>query len=215
MKRNKHLVLLLTVLVFVVGGQAFAPKDKNSSPGDKWLVKSDLYYQVLTLEDAKKQLKPEISLHLGKTYVGFKEALAFKESQGIYNIINRYGYVGKYQFAPNSLNALGVTDIDNFRQNSKLQEEAFLAYTSRNKWLLRKYITQYEGKFINGVEITESGVLAAAHLAGAGNVKKYLRTYGAHQVSDAFGTTLQSYLKRYSGYDTSIVPADGKAIVCI
>lgn len=215
MKSKKYVVLLLTVVAFIIGAQAFVAKEDNIELSTKWMVESDLYYEVLTLEDATKQLKPENTLHLGKTYVGFKEALAFKESQGIYDIINRYGYVGKYQFAPTSLNAIGVTDIDNFRQDSKLQEDAFLAYTSRNKWLLRKYITQYEGKVINGVEITESGVLAAAHLAGAGNVKKYLRTYGSHHVSDAFGTTLQSYLKRYSGYDTSLVPADGKAIVCI
>lgn len=214
MKERRYLILLLTVVAFAIGGQAFVGKD-NASPSKEWLVQSDLYYHVLTLEEAKKQLNPENRLQLGKTFIGFKEALAFKESQGIYNIVNRYGYVGKYQFAPNSLNAIGVTDIDDFKQNSKLQEEAFLAYTSRNKWLLRNYITKYEGKVIDGVEITESGVLAAAHLAGAGNVKKYLRTYGSHQVSDAFGTTLQSYLKRYSGYDTSIVPADGKAIVCI
>lgn len=214
MNGKKYLVLSFTVVAFAIGGQAFVSKD-NTSPSKEWLVKSDLDYQVLTLEDATKQLNPKNRLQLGKTFIGFKEALAFKESQGIYNIVNSYGYVGKYQFAPNSLNAIGVTDIDDFKQNSKLQEEAFLAYTSRNKWLLRKYITQYEGKVINGVEITESGVLAAAHLAGAGNVKKYLRTYGSHQVSDAFGTTLQSYLKRYSGYDTSIVPANGKAIVCI
>ena len=31
---------------------------------------------------------------------------------------------------------------------------------------------------MNGIEITESGILAAAHLSGAGNVKKYLRSNG-------------------------------------
>lgn len=214
MKINKYAILLITAAVFWIGLQAFVTK-KDSFPSENWLVDSDLHYQVLTLEEAEKQFKVGTPLRLGKSYIGFKEALAFKESQGIYNIINRYGYIGKYQFAPNSLYALGVTDLDAFMLNSKLQEEAFLAYTSRNKWLLRDYISKYEGKVINGIEITESGVLAAAHLAGAGNVKKYLRTYGSYQVRDAFGTTLQSYLERYSGYDTSIVPADGKAIVCI
>lgn len=214
MKMKKNAILLFTAATLGIGLQAFVTKEK-SSPSDTWLVDSDLHYQVLTLEDAKIQLRANNPLQLGRSYTGFKEALAFKESQGIYNIINHYGYVGKYQFAPTSLLAIGVTDIDGFRLNSKLQEEAFIAFTSRNKWLLRKYITQYEGKVINGVEITESGVLAAAHLAGAGNVKKYLRSYGSYQFSDAFGTTLQSYLKRYSGYDTSIIPADRNAIVSI
>ena len=46
----------------------------------------------------------------------------------------------------------------------------------------------------------------AAHLAGAGNVKKYLRSNGAHDVQDAYGTTITHYLKRFKGYDTSSIP---------
>lgn len=214
MKKKKNVVLLLLTIIFFWGLQAFVSKEDITLSED-WYVDSELHYKVLTLEAAKENLNVNSTLQLGNSYVGFKEALAFKESQGIYDIVSRYGYIGKYQFAPNSLYAIGVTDIDDFRQNSKLQEEAFLAYTARNKWLLRNYISKYEGKVINGVEVTESGVLAAAHLAGAGNVKKYLRTEGLHQVNDAFGTTLQFYLKRFSGYDTSIIPADRNAIVSI
>ena len=214
MKKKRNVVLLLLTVIFFWGLQAFVSKEK-STPSEDWYVDSELHYKVLTLEDAKENLNVENTLQLGKSYVGFKEALAFKESQGIYDIVSRYGYIGKYQFALNSLNAIGVTDIEDFRQNSKLQEEAFLAYTARNKWLLRNYITKYEGEIINGIEVTESGVLAAAHLAGAGNVKKYLRTKGSHQVNDAFGTTLQFYLKLFSGYDTSFIPADRNAIVSI
>lgn len=206
-------ISLLMAIAFLWGLQACGSKT-SFNPSEKWYVNSGLQYKVLTLEDAKESLNAS-TLQLGKSYVGFKEALAFKESQGIYDIINRYGYIGKYQFAPNSLSAIGITDFDEFRKNSKLQEEAFLAYTARNKWLLRNYIAKYEGEIINGVEITESGVLAAAHLAGAGNVRKYLRTRGSHQVRDAFGTSLQQYLKRFSGYDTSFIPADGKAVVSL
>ena len=212
MKKLVNAVFLLIGIVFLWGVYACVSKE-NFSPSEKWYVDTGLKYKVITLEDAKESLSAKNTLQLGKSYVGFKEAIAFKESQGIYDIINRHGYIGKYQFAPTSLNAIGITDFEEFRKNSKLQEEAFLVYTARNKWLLRNYICEYEGKVINGVEITESGVLAAAHLAGAGNVRKYLRTRGSHQVSDAFGTTLQQYLKRFSGYDTSFIPADGKAIV--
>lgn len=214
MKKKQNVVLLLLAVTFFWGLQAFVSKESITLSED-WYVDSELHYKVMSLEDAKETLNVKSTLQLGKSYVGFKEALAFKESQGIYDIVSRYGYIGKYQFALNSLNAIGVTDIEDFRQNSKLQEDAFLAYTARNKWLLRNYITKYEGKVINGVKVTESGVLAAAHLAGAGNVKKYLRTKGSHQVNDAFGTTLQLYLKRFSGYDTSFIQADRNAIVCI
>lgn len=188
---------------------------EKSMPSEVWYFDSETEYSVLTFEDAEKHLNHQRTLQLGKSYVGFKEALAFKESQGIYDIVNSYGYVGKYQFAPKTLRAIGITDIEAFKKDTKLQEEAFIAFTARNKWLLRNYIQQYEGKAINGIEITESGLLAAAHLAGAGNVKKFLRTQGSHQVKDAFGTSIQTYLKRFSGYDTSFIPADAKAIVCI
>ena len=43
---------------------------------------------------------------LGSTYNGFKEALAFKESQGNYFSINTFGYLGKYQFGISTLQSL-------------------------------------------------------------------------------------------------------------
>ncbi len=50
-------------------------------------------------------------------------------------------------------------------------------------------------------------------LAGAGSVKKYLRSYGATGFKDAFGTSIQNYMKKFSGYDTSMVAPDKKARV--
>ena len=38
--------------------------------------------------------------YLQKNFVGFKEALAFKESQGKYRVVNTLGYLGKYQILP-------------------------------------------------------------------------------------------------------------------
>ena len=59
-----------------------------------------------------------------------------------------------------------------------IQEKAFEANLSRNKWVLRRDIKRFVGKTIAGVKVTESGILAAAHLGGPGNVKKFLRSYG-------------------------------------
>ena len=56
-----------------------------------------------------------------------------------------------------------------------MQEKAFDALLSINKWELRKEIRKYAGKTIKGVEITESGLLAAAHLGGAGSVKTFFK----------------------------------------
>jgi uncharacterized protein with ParB-like and HNH nuclease domain len=74
-----------------------------------------------------------------------------------------------------------------------------------NKWILKRDIQWSVGKKINGIEITESGILAAAHLAGAGNVKKYLRSNGEKNAFDAFGTDVEQYMKRFGGYDTSFI----------
>ena len=86
-----------------------------------------------------------------------------------------------------------------------------MANASRNKWILRKDIKRFEGKYIAGVKVTESGILAAAHLAGPGTVKKFLRSYGDYNLSDAYGSTVKYYMKKFSGYDTTIVKPNKKA----
>jgi len=153
----------------------------------------------------------DITPMLGKSYVGFKEALGFKESRGNYKSINQYGYMGKYQFGKGTLELIGVYDTQLFIDTPELQEAAFYANASRNKWILKRDIKRFAGKKINGILITESGILAAAHLAGPGSVKKYLRSWGATAFSDAFGTTLGYYMKRFAGYDTSFVQMERRA----
>ena len=140
---------------------------------------------------------------LGKAYNGFKEALAFKESQGRYHVVNTLGYLGKYQFGSSTLHLMGIRDTDAFLDNAELQEKAFETNIARNKWILRRDIKRFTGKKIGGVEITESGILAAAHLAGAGNVKKYLRSYGQNDVTDAYGSSISYYMRKFGGYDIS------------
>jgi len=149
--------------------------------------------------------------NLGKSFVGFKEALAFKESRGNYFTVNTYGYLGKYQFGKNTLKLIGIYNTSEFLKDPKLQEKAFIANAERNKWILRRDIKRFVGKQVGGVLITESGILAAAHLAGPGSVKKFLRSYGAIGFADAYGTTIKSYMKRFSGYDTSFVVPNRKA----
>jgi hypothetical protein len=151
----------------------------------------------------------------GKTFIGFKQALAVKESAGIYNLVNAYGYMGKYQFGKSTLRNVGVYDFNNFLNNPALQEKAILALLSINKWELRKEIRNYSGRVINGIKITESGLLAAAHLAGASSVKTYLRSNGKNGFKDGFGTSLRSYIKKFNGYDTSHINPNRFAKVSI
>ena len=78
---------------------------------------------------------------------------------------------------------------------------------------MRREIKKYVGKIINDVYITESGLLAAAHLAGAGNVQKYLRSSGEIRFNDAYGSSVQKYLKLFSGYDTSSIEANKRPVL--
>ena len=71
-----------------------------------------------------------------------------------------------------------------------------------NQKKLRKFIEQYEGQVLHGVLITESGVLAAAHLAGAGNVRKFFKR--GYEFKDGYGTKMTSYMRQFSGYNLNL-----------
>jgi hypothetical protein len=207
--------VLLSITVFLVLG--FSAKEKTIDLSHYKITTETYTYYVPNQQEALKAStflqKPAFNLFLGKTFIGFKEALAFKESRGNYATINKFGYLGKYQFAAATLSLIGVHNPNAFMQNAALQEQAFTAHTARNKWILRRDIKRFVGKKINGIIVTESGILAAAHLAGAGNVKKYLRSGGVCHFQDAFGTTIHTYLNKFSGYDTSFITANKKAKV--
>jgi len=144
-----------------------------------------------------------------KDFVGFKEFLGFFESGSDYKKINRLGYLGKYQFGRSTLKVLRVKKINKFIDIPELQEKAFLMNVMRNKWILRREIKRFNGKKLNNILITESGIIAAAHLSGPGNVKKYLRNYGDDKfdLGDINGTKISDYMKTFKGYDLSQIYA--------
>lgn len=144
----------------------------------------------------------------GKYFIGFKEAVAFKESQGKYHKVNTLGYMGKYQFGVGTLATIGIYDSVAFLNNPKLQEKAFVALLSKNKWELKEEIEKFKGTVISGIKITESGILAAAHLGGAGSVKRFLNSNGAKKRKDEYGTSVRSYMRDFGGYETSGIIAD-------
>jgi len=169
--------------------------------------------EELVAQDKKNNLPVPF---VEKDFVGFKEALAFKESRGKYNLVNTFGYLGKYQFGKSTLKGLRIKTTPNeFLKNPELQEKAFTAYVERNKWILRKEIKEFSGKRINGITITESGILAAAHLGGAGAVQKFLWSYGKNSMVDAYGTRIEHYLKKFSGYDLSDIQAKKRPEISI
>tara|TARA_B100000886_G_scaffold66710_1_gene41888 strand:+ start:484 stop:1110 length:627 start_codon:yes stop_codon:yes gene_type:complete len=144
-----------------------------------------------------------------RDFVGFKEFLGFYESGSDYKKINSLGYLGKYQFGRSTLKVLRIKKINNFINIPELQEKAFLMNVMRNKWILRKEIERFSGKKINNILITESGIIAAAHLSGPGNVKKFLRNNCNNNLDfkDINGTKISDYIKIFRNYDISNILA--------
>ena len=200
MRKNiMYVALVATVLT------AFTKDDSNLLRGKKVRFNTPEENAVVTVKKGIEPFELVYTPTVDRHYIGFKEAIAFKESRGNYRKINSFGYLGKYQFGASTLNRIRIYDTGAFLEDPRLQEQAFFTLCSLNKWILKRDIKWSVGKRINGIEITESGILAAAHLAGAGNVKKYLRSNGEHNAYDAFGTDVEQYLKRFAGYDTSFI----------
>ena len=137
------------------------------------------------------------------SHQAFLDAIGFRESGNRYDIVNRYGYMGKYQFGKRTLKGLGIkVTQDEFLNSPYIQEKAMYALLKQNKRSLRKYIEKYDGKYVHGVLVTESGLLAAAHLGGAGSVKKWFRTGKVRK--DGNGVKITSYMKQFGGYDLNV-----------
>lgn len=140
------------------------------------------------------EITPEKSTNL------FLSAIGRRESSNRYWVVNSYGYMGKYQFGRKTLNKLGFKHITNkqFLSSPEIQEQAMRALLKHNQKLLKRQIAKYSDTVHNGVFITESGLLAAAHLGGAGNIKKWLRR--GRDFKDGYGTSIKEYLMLFGGY---------------
>ena len=161
-----------------------------------------------------------------KTLQQFLNDLGARESGGNYNAFNRYGYAGKYQmgeaalvdagyyqkpsrrfnndWSGSFLGKDGVKSIQDFLNNPKAQENAQIIF-KKKQWGYLKAIgaLNYLGLIINGILITPSGLLAGAHLKGAGSVYEYLKSGGKNIGKDAFGTSVESYIEQFANYDVS------------
>jgi hypothetical protein len=148
--------------------------------------------------------KVKITIPKIKNHDMFLNDLGFRESSGNYKAVNRYGYLGKYQFGRKTLNAINMKHVSNrqFLSSPELQEEAMQRLMLANYKSLRRYINKYNGTIVHGVLVTKSGVLAAAHLGGVGNVRKWFRR--GIVFKDANGTKITSYMKQFGGYNLDI-----------
>ena len=136
-------------------------------------------------------------------YQKFTDAMGNRESSNNYTVVNKFGYMGKYQFGKSTLRTLKIkVTKEAFLNSPDLQEYAMKQNLIYNKNKLQKYIDKYEGQIVNGILITESGILAAAHLGGAGSVRKFFRSGKVMQ--DGNGVKITSYLELFGVYKLNI-----------
>ncbi|WP_445712887.1 peptidoglycan-binding protein LysM [Flavobacterium sp.] len=215
MIKKRSYFIGLTLLVLVVSSGFITFKEEKLEGFHLTNNEVIKYHVPNENENENEEITPVKVPHVGKSFAGFAQKMAYKESRGILHLVNPYGYMGKYQFGRSTLRTVGVYDFQEFLRNAEWQDKAFEALIARNKWELRKEIDKYSGRIINGVEITESGLVAAAHLGGASSVKKYLRSNGRNGFKDGFGTSLSSYIRKFSNYDISHIKADVNAKVVL
>lgn len=202
-KKGIFYTSILLVVAFISSG--FKPYNSQINFGFR-VDKNERLLYVFPSENNIDYFSLDVPFK-AKYFIGYKEAIAHKESQGKYKKVNTLGYLGKYQFGVETLKSIGIHDSVGFLNNPKLQERAFIALLSKNKYELKKYIKDFEGEVIDGVKITESGILAAAHLGGAGSVKRFLNSRGAKKCRDEYGTSVKTYLRDFGGFETHGIKA--------
>jgi hypothetical protein len=193
---RKHIVFALLIVVALL---SFGMSDSKE--------KEQTLPTIEQLEEEKRlreeAIKDSIANYHKVELDNFLSAIGFRESGNRYDITNTFGYMGKYQFGKSTLKGLGYkVSKKEFLNNPDLQEEAMLSLLNHNKEKLQKYIDVYDGKTINGIYITESGILAAAHLGGQGSVRRYFRN--GKVFKDGYGTKITSYMSNFSGYDIKL-----------
>ena len=189
--KNLFKISILTLSVFLLAFKTYRAKIINP------LI--ELPVKGITIIETEPLVVPHIELKTN-SHSEFLKAIGFKESGNRYDIVNRFGYMGKYQFGKRTLRGLGFKmSREEFLNSPETQEKAMYALLKQNKKSLRKYIEKYDGKIVHGVLVTDSGLLAAAHLGGAGSVKKWFRTGKVRK--DGNGVKITTYMERFSGYE--------------
>ena len=142
-----------------------------------------------------------------KDILRFLEAIALFESNNRYDVINPYGFLGRYQFSPTTIRHLGYDILnEDFLRNARLQDEIMLAYMRENYVSLRPYIEEYNNTNYKGMYITTSSILAGAHFAGAMGMKRFLlNKLDSIGTVDANGMTLRKYMTKFSDYNVEEV----------
>ena len=153
-----------------------------------------------------------------KDFIAFALAIKKRESGNNYKIVNVYGYLGAYQFGMARLCDLGYTERkagktgfnnksfvwkrgysqEYFLDNPDFQDRVFKKHILNLVERIEKRYSHYLGHKVNGIDITLSGCVAGVHLTGMGGLKKFFQ---GRNNSDAFGTRITEYIKKFEGYN--------------
>ncbi len=193
---RKHIIIGLVIVVALLSFGMSDSKEKGQNLPTIEQLEEERKLREIAIRDSINQYhNDELDRYL--------DAIGFRESGNRYDVTNTFGYMGKYQFGKATLKGLGYNvSRKEFLNNPDLQEEAMLSLLNHNKEKLQQYIDIYDGKTINGIYITESGILAAAHLGGQGSVKRYFKN--GKVFKDGYGTRITSYMNQFSGYDINL-----------
>lgn len=159
------------------------------------------------------------------TYDDFFDALGFRESSNRYDVVNIYGSLGRYQMGEASFvdiglysadanpydnvyggsfnGKYGVYSVSDFLAKPAAQDLAIRDYMAL-QFVYLKSVWAYDGQTINGVQVTISGMLAAAHLLGWDGAASWLTSGGDYEPADNFGTKITEYATLLGGYDTPV-----------
>ena len=160
---------------------------------------SELSIPIVEVEEDESDSRKDI--------LRFLEAIALFESNNRYDVVNSYGFLGRYQFSPRTIKHLGYDVLnEDFLRNKRLQDEIMLAYMRENYISLRPYIDEYNNTNYKGMYITTSSILAGAHFAGAMGMKRFLlNKLDSIGTVDANGMTLRKYMTKFSDYNVEMV----------
>jgi len=156
---------------------------------------------------------------MNKNFLKFKIDLGDRESSGDYKAVNSLGFLGRFQFGKPRLWDLGysidgwkpswwsykrlssykvsIITKQQFLDDPILQDRLFLDHISRLKKVIRRKYSKYYNHW-NSVWLSESGLVAGAHLKGLGGVKQFMN---GEDNSDAYGTKISEYIEKFAGYD--------------
>jgi len=131
------------------------------------------------------------------------EAIGQLESNNRYDVVNRHGFMGKYQFSPRTVAYLGY-DVtrEQFLNNPELQDSVMVSYLRSNYSSLQHHIMVYGYTIHNGVYITPSSILAGAHFAGARGMKRFLENNVG--TTDSNGMTITRYMEKFTDYELNL-----------